>query len=292
MKKFLFLSILLLLSCLIMPFALASDDDYRVDRFTDKVGLLSSRQEAELIELFNGISLRQQFDVVAAVVYSLDGKNPRLYAADYFEQQGFGTLDNTGGIILLIAMEERDFAFVTTGHGLSVFTDTVQEYLENLFLPYLRVDDYFAAFTAFAEGSEYFLEEYSSGGSLPADNLPIPPGMDAPPFYPTNPDSSLTAEERRNLHIGAAVVSLVLAFAIPGIVVAVWTRQLKSVRPKDTACDYIRRGSMSLNVQRDIFLYRNVRRTAKSQNSSSGGGSSGGFKSSSGGSFSGRSGKF
>jgi len=82
-------------------------------------------------------------------------------------------------------------------------------------------------------------------------------------------DIELTFEERRNAHIITAAVSLVLAFAIPGIVTAVWTRQLKSVKPKDFACDYIRRGSMNLSLRRDIFLYRNVTRVAKPQNNNS-----------------------
>jgi len=83
-------------------------------------------------------------------------------------------------------------------------------------------------------------------------------------------DSSITPEERLNAHLISAGISLALAFGIPGIVVAVWTSQLKSVKPKDFACDYIRRGSMMLKVQRDIFLYRNVTKIRKAQNNNSG----------------------
>jgi len=83
-------------------------------------------------------------------------------------------------------------------------------------------------------------------------------------------DSSITPEERLNAHLISAGISLALAFGIPGIVVAVWTGQLKSVKPKDFACDYIRQGSMMLTLQRDIFLYRNVTKIRKTQNNNSG----------------------
>jgi uncharacterized membrane protein YgcG len=102
----------------------------------------------------------------------------------------------------------------------------------------------------------------------------------------------MTFYERYSDRIWAAVASVVLAFAIPGVIVAVWTGQLKSVKKKDLACDYIRQGSFSLDIQQDIFLHRRVTKTRRAENSGGGGGSSGSFRSSSGGSFSGRSGKF
>jgi len=276
MKKLLFLSLIIALLCLISSIAFASDYS-GTPRFTDTVGLLDEQEVANLTEKLNIISLRQQFDVIIAVTYSLDGKDPRVWAADFFENQGFGQLEKSGGIILMLAMEERDFAFVTTaGYGDYAFSYSGQEYLEKLFLPYLRSDNYFDAFMAFANASDDFLTRAAAGNPYADTNIPM------------------TSVERRNAHITTAIVSLVLAFSIPGIVVFVWTRQLKSVKPKDFACEYIRRGSMMLNMQRDIFLYRNVTKVAKAQNNSSGGGSgrSGGFSSSSGGSFSGRSGKF
>ena len=276
MKKLVFTSLIIALLCLISSIALASDYS-GTPRFTDTVGLLTAQEVADLTGKLNNISLKHQFDVVVTVTYSLEGRNPRVWAADFFENQGFGQHDNSGGIILMLAMEERDFAFVTTaGYGDYAFSYSGQEYLEKLFLPYLRNDNYFDAFMAFAEAADDFLTRAAAGTPYVADNIPM------------------TSTERRNAHITTAVVSLVLAFAIPGIVVFVWTRQLKSVKPKDFACEYIRRGSMMLNMQRDIFLYRNVTKVAKAQNNSSGGGSgrSGGFSSSSGRSFSGRSGKF
>lgn len=70
--------------------------------------------------------------------------------------------------------------------------------------------------------------------------------------------SSMTPEERLNAHIISAIVCIIIAVAVPLIVVSIWTAQLKSVHPKNTAADYMRKGSLNLRVRRDIFLYRKV----------------------------------
>ncbi|MCL2079445.1 MAG: hypothetical protein FWH17_06320 [Oscillospiraceae bacterium] len=79
-------------------------------------------------------------------------------------------------------------------------------------------------------------------------------------------EQSTQQDERFQAHVWAAVASLAIAFIVPGIIVGVWTAQLKTVRPKNHACDYVKQGSMNLSLRRDIFLYRNVRKVAKPQN--------------------------
>jgi uncharacterized protein len=261
---------------LALPGAVLASDGARAShdtpRFTDEVGLLTEQQVSELTAKLDEISMRQQFDVVVTVTHSTGGKSPRLYAADFFEDYGFGFGENRDGIILMLAMEYRDFAFVTTGYGLYAFTDPGQEYMEKLFHPYLRSDEFFEAFIAFADAADDLLRRARDGERYDYGNIP------------------LTAQERQNARIWAAVISLVIAFIVPALVTAMWTNQLKSVRKKDFACDYIKQGSMVMNIQQDIFLHRNVVRTPRQQNTGSGSGGS--FKSSSGRSFSGRSGKF
>ena len=262
-----------LLIALVPPFAvLAADDARRSPRYTDEVGLLTESQVSKLTAKLDDISEKHQFDVVITVTNSTGDKHSRLYAADFYEEHGFGFGEDLDGIILMLAMEYRDFAFVTTGYGLYAFTNAGQDYMEKLFLPHLKNDEFFEAFMAFADAADDFLTKAKAGERYEKGNIP------------------LTTQERRYARIWAAAISLVIAAAVPAIVVGVWTSQLKSVRKQDFAGAYIRGGSMRLNLQRDIFLHRSVSRTARSQNS--GGGGSGSFKSSSGRSFSGRSGRF
>lgn len=249
--------------------------DAELLRFIDTVGLLPETQAIELILRLSEISNRQNFDVVVAVTNTMSTANPELYAADFYEQHGFGFGENLDGIILMIALEpERMFAIATTGYGQYAFTSAGIIFLEDLFLPYLRDDRFFDAFVAYADAVDDFVTRARAGERYDTRNIP------------------LTPHQRTNARIWSAVASVALAAIIAGAVVAYWSGKLKSVKKRDFACDYVRRGSFALTLQRDIFLYRNISRIRRSQNNNSGGGRGGSFSSSSGRSFSGSSGRF
>jgi len=243
-------------------------------RFIDDEGLLTQEQAEELTYRLNEISERHQFDTVVAVVPALDGREARLYAADFFEQNGFGYGEDLDGAILLLATEDRDFGFASLGYGLTAFTPAGQEYLGKLFLPYLREDMYYEAFMAYADAVDDFLTKAEAGAPYDQENIP------------------LTASERSEYRLFAVVASLVLALAIALIVTLIWKMQLKSVVKQDHAQAYVREGSMVLASKNDIFLHRQVRRQQRVEKDKSGSGKGGSFKTSSGRSATGRSGKY
>jgi uncharacterized protein len=80
-------------------------------------------------------------------------------------------------------------------------------------------------------------------------------------------------------YIKMLFVALFFGAVVALIVTAVLRRQLKSVRPKGGASDYVRPGSMRVTKANEIFLYRNVTRRSKPKSSSSGGGGGGGSRS-------------
>lgn len=260
-----------LLIAVLLPTAALADDE-RLPRFIDDVGLLSSEQAQSLTAKLDEISERNQFDTVVVVVPSLDSREARLYAADFFEQYGFGYGNDIDGAILLLAMEDRDFGFASFGYGLEVFTSYGQDYLDQLVLPYLKEDRYYEAFIAYADAVDDFVAKAVAG--TPYDKGSIPKNAD---------------EVRKSRLIWGAI-SLVLALVIAFTVTGVWRGQLTSVRKDDLATVYFREGSMVLTDQKDIFLHRRVQKVKRESSSSSGGGSS--FKSSSGRSTTGHSGKF
>jgi len=272
-KRFLMAVILatLLIAILLPTAALAADE--RLPRYIDEVGLISSEQARNLTAKLDEISERNQFDTVVVVVPSLDYREARLYAADFFEQSGFGYGNNIDGAILLLAMEDRDFGFASFGYGLEVFTSYGQDYLDQLVLPYLKEDRYYEAFIAYADAVDDFVAKAVAG--TPYDKGSIPKNAD---------------EVRKSRLIWGAI-SLVLALVIALTVTGVWRGQLTSVKKENLATAYFREGSMVLTDQRDIFLHRHVRKVKReSSSSNSGGGST--FKSSSGRSTTGHSGKF
>lgn len=252
----------------------------RLPRFVDDKNLLTQAQARELTAKLDEISERHKFDTVVAVVHSLKsgsikGREARLYAIDFFEQNGFGFGNDLDGIVLLLATEDRDFGFATTGYGFTAFTDAGQEYLEKLFLPHLKKDNYFEAFMAFADGVDDFVTKAKAGKPYAAGNIP------------------LTYEELMEYRIWSVIGSLLLGWLIALIVVTPWELELRSLRKDFFANVYIREGSMALSRSKDILLFSNVTMSPRVKNdSSSGGGSSGSFRSSSGRSATGRSGKY
>jgi uncharacterized protein len=246
--------------------------DTEFPRYLDNdIGLLTDDEAEALIERLDGISMKYEFDVVVAVTDELGGAGAREFAAELYEYFDFGMDSRHSGIILLIAVNERDYGYATTGRGLEIFTERGQDYLVSLFTPYLGEDDYYGAFMAFADAVEDFIIQYSAGTPYDVGNVPM------------------SEEDRNNNIIGSVLISFLIAFAIAYIVIGIFIKQLKSVQPVNFAREYIRPGSKAVTGQSDRFLYRTVIKIKKSESGGSGGS---GFSSSSGRSYSGRSGKY
>ena len=239
-------------------------------RYIDEVGLLSAAEGQELRARLDQVSEAHQFDVVVAVVQDLDWREAHLYAADLFEERGFGYGPGRDGAILLLAMEDRDFGFAALGSGLTAFTPAGQQYLDKLFLPDLKADRYYQAFLAFAHGVDDFLTMAKAGTPYDSGSIPLLPS------------------ERRSYQIKALGISLVAALLAALITAQYHKAKLKSVREEEYAHSYIREGSMVLQNKRDIFLYRHTTRTRREPKSK--GGKS--FTTSSGRKATGHSGKF
>ena len=116
----------LLLSVLMTVQAQALSD---LQRFVDEAGLLTGSEGSDLLDQLNEISERQQVDVVVVTVDSLEGASATEYADDFYDLNGYGFGDEGDGILLLISMEERDWAISTSGFGITAFTDAGLEYL-------------------------------------------------------------------------------------------------------------------------------------------------------------------
>ncbi|MDR1833707.1 MAG: TPM domain-containing protein [Propionibacteriaceae bacterium] len=273
----------------------------RLPRFVDDVGLLDESQAATLTARLDEVSDAHVFDTVVVVVEEIDDREPRLYAADFYEENNYGMDAQSpgSGAILLIAMQTRQFGFATTGVGMSAFTDAGQEYLDTFFVPYLREDDWYGAFMGFANAVDDFLNMYQAGTPYTTSNIPGYTSAQQDYDYPESsgeiPGSGIRAnrETVTVLSICAVIFSLLIGFGFP----LYWRSKLKSVKPAAGADDYTRPGSFQVTNQYDNFLYTTMRVTPIPKSDSGGGGShhsssSSSFSSSSGSSFSGHSGSF
>ena len=238
MKKLIImlLALLITLSFTVPAFAEA------MPRLADQADLLTDAQEASLLSKLDSISNGQGMDVVVVTADTLDGKSPMAYADDFYDYNGYAE----DGILLLVSMEDSDWWISTAGYGITAFTDAGIEYLGNRFVPSLSDGDYAGAFEIFADHCDEFITQAKTGDPYDTHNLPKEP-----------------FDFLLNL-----AVSFVIGLVIAAIATAVMKGKLKSVRAQAGASGYVKTGSMNVTHRQDLFLYRDVNRTAKPKDSS------------------------
>ncbi len=185
------------------------------------------------------VSERLQLTVAIATVETLDYEDIDDYTRRYYKSAGYPYSD---GVLLLIAMEEREWYIYTKGDAYDYLTDAALDDIEDAIVPFLREDNYCEAFRTYAELCDKYLTMGKEGnlyqGSFPwVENLLI-----------------------------ALAVGLIAAL----ITVSVMRSKLKSVRPRREAHEYTRPGSMQVTRSRDLFLYRTIHRRPKPKDTSSG----------------------
>lgn len=251
MKKKLWIVLFVLL---VFAFSVSSVCAASPVRLVDEAGILNASEKAELLTLLDEISQRHGMDIVVVTVDSLGGKSARAFADDYYDENGYGK----DGILLLIAINSRDYYIATSGYGITALTDWNLSYMENQFIDDLRDGNYADAFRAYAELCDEFVSEAKSGEAFPL--------------------------------VKSLLISAVIGFIVALIATAIMRAKLKSVRSKASAGDYIKQGSFRVTKSGDRYLYRNVTRRLRPKNDSSGGSST--HRSSSGRSHGGGGGKF
>lgn len=243
----------LLALCLLLITPVFAETE-RLPRLLDLQGVFSDGEYAALLDRLDEVSARYGFEVLIVTDNTLEGGTATSYADDLFDY----AYDLTGedGILLLLYFsdEGNQYAYSTSGSGLTIFDDRAMDELDDAFLPALRAHEYYDACNDFIDACDEILA--------------------GPGFF----------------SLGTLVFALIVGIIIAFIVVGIWKGKLKTVRAQAAATSYLRPGSMVLTQNRDLYLYRNVTRTARPKPSS--GSNSSTHTSSSGSSHGGRSGGF
>ena len=220
----------------------------------DDADLLTDGEEATLAAKLGEISYARNTQLVICTIASMDGGDIDEFLPFLYDSMGFGFGENHEGVLLLICMDPREYRILSNGYAGEAIgpdqIDTLCDFMDT----YLSNGQYVAAFNSFATQCDEMLEYYQAGS----------------PF-----------KFGKSLMISLAIGILV------GVIVAfVLKAQLKSVRKQTTAYVYEKQGSMHVDYQYDIFLYRNVTRTKKQKREeSTSSGSGGSTRSTGGGSF-------
>lgn len=273
MKRFLMgiCCILMLLGVAVPADVYADAGD--MDNLVDTAELLDEKEEASIEKQINRLSDEYGSDIVILLVedykseYSgyeslTDMSDPFLLIEEYYYQNGYN-LDN--GIIVMVSMEERDWALCMFGDVQEAIDgDYGYDYVTSNLTQSLGDGKYYKACEGVLDDFDNFMQAWEDGNPYSSDHTLKTPGKIAAYFA---------------IAIG---ISLILAL----IVVLVMKAKMNTARPKPAANEYVKKDSFALTNQQDIYLYSNTTKTPIPQNngSSSGGGSRSGSHGGSGGS--------
>jgi len=234
----------------------------------DDAGLLTALSLEKLIEKAEKISKAYGLDIAIVTLADMGKGDAFTNTMDLYDTYAYGVGADKSGILLMISMADRDFAFVTKGYANYAFTDYGQIKIEDAFLSALSDGSYNQAFHDYIDACEKLLR-------YAAEGTPVDVNSDPDEIFKQN-----------MIKLAIALIAPVL---LALIILEVWKSGMRTAVAKTTAHDYIPQNGFVLTGKEDTFLYKTEsRRKIESSSSSSG---RGGTSTNSRG-FSGRSGKF
>ena len=224
---------------------------------------LSYEEWAELEARASDISQRHGCGVYAAFVddFTEYGGGNDVYKTTYqlYHASELGMGADRDGIIILLSMDDRDYAmFVYGDHAEYAFDRYGQKELEDAFLGYFGDNDWYGGVSHYLDTCDEYLTRAEEGKPVRKNTLPI------------------------------YIIVVAASCAIAGGICLMLKWQLKTVHKKAEANEYVAAGGLNLTKQYDRYTHTTETRRKIHDDSDSDSGTS----SCSGGGGSGRSGKF
>ena len=230
---------------------------------TDTAGIMTADEREPLEETARDISEKYGFGVYIMTVDSFrdhtDSYDVFDGATTLYRKYKLGIGEESKGILLLLAMNGRDFSLITySDYGNFVFDTETRESMTSWFLDNFAMDDWFGGFADYLMLCEQVLAEGPA---------------------------KLQGEIR-----GMVGIIFILPLIVAFIAIFILGSKMKSVA-KATRAEVYAEGGLHVTNSNDLFINTTQTRRKRSS-SSSGGGRSGGVSSRSSGGFGGTSGKF
>lgn len=232
----------------------------------DYADLLTSEEEADLNQEAQRLTDLYDCGIYILTIDDYNELSPGVTQAAevFYNSMALGAGEERNGTLLMLSMEERDYAIVSYGdQAHAAFTDYGKEWMADQFLDAFGEDDWYGGFLDYLSAAEEMMAMESSGTPLDVD---------------TDPDK---VQERNTFNtISLFVIPLIVS---AGIMVYLCSK-MRSARLGTEASEYIVPGSEHMLERYDIYTHTTVTRHKIPKNESSGGTSinSGGFSSHSG----------
>ena len=278
MKRTVLCVVMCVLLILSLPTRAAALQDLQY--VVDQADLLTDEENNELNMLASALSEETQVDVLIALVETIDGETAEEYAVSLNGSRRWWDTDDA--ILFLIAVEEREWYISTFGKAITVFTDYGMDRLGT------------AAATYFSDGRWYDGFEFYMKDMLPTYFEAAQNGTPIDVYQPETGLGYYDPIQEKSLW-SVLPISLMIGVAVAGVSLFAMRFSMNTKRRQHSAGDYLKSGSYQLRTHQDIFLYSNLSKTRRQQNTGGPGGHHGGssiHRSSGGRSHGGRGGKF
>lgn len=223
----------------------------KVSSVSDKCGLLSAADIDSLTQKIQRVEAAHKIKLAISFVQSTNGQDI-IDASDNMRDK----LPSApkGKIVLLVSMDSRRYEMATDTIMMNIITSSDGiYYLKKQIEPALHDGNYSGACNNFVDGVDSLMTYYETNGTAYVD------------------------EEREDedfaIKAGIAVILSMIAFYF---IRSYLIGSMSNVRHASEATDYLEKNSVKLTDTRDMFLFRNVRRSKKSKDNDSSGGHRGG----------------
>lgn len=244
----------------------------------DQAGLLDEYDIQSLTEMAQSIGDQYGIDAVVLTVDSLNGQPAQSYADDYYDHNGY----SENGVLMLLAMAEREYYITTCGEATYALTDYALYQMEDGFLNELSDGAYFDAFHSYLWDVDYYVREYYENGAVDG----YVPEEDR---YEGHTDVVYADEDLSDV---VWLLSLAGGLIIGGVGLLIMRKGMNTKGRQHAAAEYMDKDSYDMTRREDIFLYSRITKQKIPEPSDNDGGGSGVHRSSSGRSHGGRGGKF
>lgn len=234
MKKTTIVLFVSLLLVLVLPVSAWAN----ISRVVDQALLLTTEQAAALEEKAADVQSTYETEILILTVNTLNGVSAEEYADAYYVSAGFP--DN--GVLLLLAMAEREWYIYTSGSAIYAFSDRDIQALGGSLADHLGSGNYYQAFDAYLAELPGYLRQVdaSTDGSLSGTEPSLP-------------------------------LSILIGAIAAAVVVLIMVSSMNTKRKQAGASGYMHDGSFRLNICQDLFLYSKVDKVRKQETTSSDG---------------------
>lgn len=208
----------------------------------DEYGLFSESEYYELASDAQQMSEVYGIGTYLLVVDDIGSQSAREYAKNYYSQHNLGLGTEKSGILLLVAVDSRDYVFITYGRGVNEFSDNRIDEMDDDVKSYLSKNEWMNA------AHVYYLDCDESYAYYEENGEPINNGS----RYASS-SSSNSGVDTVTLAT-CLIIVIIIAFVIARAIVKGEIRSMRTAQLAHEAGNYLNNETFQLTKSEDQFI--------------------------------------